>query len=140
MIHWTARRLLPDLVDGALSSSVAVRVRGHSQGCARCRRILWELEESEELLRQLPPVLAPLDGSPAAQTRLVGLSRWAPEPASPWAERVRTSALGAIAAAATVVLVMVTSSWTPLVGDPSRAVTVASVSPEANQYAPLGWR
>lgn len=140
MIHWSARRLLPDLVDGGLCAAVAVRVRGHSQGCARCRRILRELEESEQLLRELPAVLAPLDGSRAAEARLVGLSRWAPEPASVWPERVRTSAIGAFAAAAAVVLVMVTSSWTPLVGDPSRAVTVASISPEARQYAPLGWR
>ena len=140
MIHWTSRRLLPDLVDGGLHESVEARVRGHTQGCARCRRILRELEESEQLLRELPAVLAPLDESRAAEARLVGLARWAPEPPPLWPERLRTSALGAFAVAAVWVLVTVTSAWTPLVGDPSRAVSSASLSPEARQYAPLGWR
>ena len=140
MIHWTARRLLPDLVDGCLREAVDVRVRGHTQGCARCRRVLRELEKSDRLLRELPAVLAPLDESPVAEARLVGLSRWAPEPPALWPERLRTSALGAVAAGAVWVLVTVTSAWTPLVGDPSRAVSYASVSPEARQYAPLGWR
>jgi len=140
MIHWTARRWLPDLVDGCLDPSVEARMRGHTQGCARCRRILRELEESEQLLRELPAVLAPLDESRAAEARLVGLARWAPEPPPLWPERLRTSALGALAVAAVWVLVTVTSAWTPLVGDPSRAVSSASLSPEARQYAPLGWR
>jgi anti-sigma factor RsiW len=140
MIHWTARRWLPDLVDGCLDPSVEARMRGHTQGCARCRRILRELEESERLLRELPAVLAPLDESRAAEARLVGLARWAPEPPPLWPERLRTSALGALAAAAVWVLVTVTSAWTPLVGDPSRAVSSASLSPDARQYAPLGWR
>ena len=140
MIHWTARRWLPDLVDGCLDPSVEARMRGHTQGCARCRRILRELEESEQLLRELPAVLAPLDESRAAEARLVGLARWAPEPPPIWPERLRTSALGALAVAAVWVLVTVTSAWTPLVGDPSRAVSSASLSPEARQYAPLGWR
>ena len=140
MIHFTARRLLPDLVDGCLHRSVEVRVRGHTQGCARCRRILRELEESERLLRELPAVLAPLDESRTAEARLVGLARWAPDPAPLWPERLRTCGLGAAAAAAVWVLATVTSAWTPLVGDPSRAVSYASVSPEARQYAPLGWR
>jgi anti-sigma factor RsiW len=140
MIHFTARGLLPDLVDGGLHRSVEVRVRGHTQGCARCRRILRELEESERLLRELPAVLAPLDESRTAEARLVGLARWAPDPAPLWPERLRTSALGAAAAAAVWVLATVTSAWTPLVGDPSRAVSSASLAPEATQYAPLGWR
>jgi anti-sigma factor RsiW len=140
MIHWTARRLLPDLVDGCLGEGMEVRVRGHAQGCARCRRVLRELEESERLLRELPPVLAPLAESPRAEARLAGLSRWAPEPPALWPERLRTSALGAVAAGVVWVLVTVTSAWTPLVGDPSRAVSYASLSPEARQYAPMGWR
>jgi anti-sigma factor RsiW len=140
MIHWSARRLLPDLVDGCLEPGVEARVRGHWQGCARCRRILRELEESEQLLRELPVVLAPLEESRASEARLVGLARWAPEPVATWPDRLRTSAIGGVAAAAAVVLFLVTSSWTPLVGDPSRAVTVASISPEARHYAPLGWR
>ncbi len=140
MIHWTARRLLPDLVDGALHTGVEARVRGHSQGCARCRRILRELEESERWLRELPAALAPLDESRAAEARLKALARWAPPPEPVWPERLRTSALGAFAAAAAVVLFLVTSSWTPLVGDPSQTANAASLVPEATQYAPLGWR
>ena len=80
MIDFTARRLLPDLVDGCLHRSVEARVRGHTQGCARCRRILRELEESERLLRELPAVLAPLDESRTAEARLVRLARWARNP------------------------------------------------------------
>ena len=140
MIHLTSRRLLADLLDGGLPEGVEARVRGHTQGCARCRRVLSELEESEELLQELPAFLAPLDESDATEARLVGLARWAPEPAPLWRERLGTSAIGAIAAAAAVVLMTVASSWTPLVGDPSRAVTVVAISPEARQYAPLGWR
>jgi anti-sigma factor RsiW len=140
MIHWSARCRLADLVDGGLPEAVEARVRGHVQGCARCRRVLRGLEESERLLRALPTVLAPLEESRAAEARLVGLARWAPEPPPLWPQRVGTSAIGLVAVAAAAVLMTVTSSWTPLVGDPSRAVTVASLSPEARTYAPMGWR
>ena len=44
MIHTTASRRLAELVDGVLDDATEVRVRGHVQGCARCRRVVGELD------------------------------------------------------------------------------------------------
>jgi anti-sigma factor RsiW len=140
MIHTTASRRLAELVDGVLDDATEVRVRGHVQGCARCRRVVGELEAAETLLRGLPPSLVPLEASEAADARLAALARWASEPEPVWRERFGASAIGAFAAAAGLALVLMSATWTPLVAEPAEAATLAAVMPEATQYAPLGWR
>lgn len=140
MIHTTASRRLAELVDGVLDDATEVRVRGHVQGCARCRRVVGELEAAETLLRGLPPSLVPLEASEVADARLAALARWASEPEPVWRERFGASAIGAFAAAAGLALVLMSATWTPLVAEPAEAATLAAVMPEATQYAPLGWR
>ncbi|MEN8184651.1 MAG: zf-HC2 domain-containing protein [Myxococcota bacterium] len=139
MIHWKAQRRLVELVDGVLSPTEAARVRGHVQGCARCRRLMRELEASEGLLRSLPPSLLPREASAAADARLAALARWAADPEPVWRERFGASAIGAFAAAAGLALVLMSTTWTPLLTEPARAATLSAVVPEA-QFAPLGWR
>ena len=139
MIHLKARRRLVELVDDTLSPLEAAQVRGHVQGCARCRRLVRELETSAELLLRLPPSLLPREASPAAEARLAALARWAAEPEPVWRERFGASAIGAFAAAAGVALVLMSTTWTPLLAEDTN-VTLAMVMPETTQGAPLGWR
>ena len=140
MIHGNARRKLPELVDGALDDTTEVIVRGHVQGCARCRRVVDELESAETLLRKLPPSLVPRVASEAADARLLALARWAAKPEPVWRERFGTSAIGAFAAAAGLALILMSATWAPLVADPGEAIALAALMPEATQYAPMGWR
>ena len=140
MMHRSALRRLPELVDHALDEAGEASLRGHVQGCARCRRVLGELEAAEALLRRLPPSLVPRLASDAADARLAALARWAAEPEPVWRERFGASAIGAFAAAAGVVLILMSTTWAPLVAEPAEAATLAAVMPEATQYAPLGWR
>ena len=140
MIHESARRRLSELVDGVLDDATEIRVRGHVQGCARCRRIVYELESTETLLRSLPPSLVPRVASDAADARLLALARWAAEPEPVWRERFGTSAIGAFAAAAGLALILMSGTWAPLVAEPAEATALAAMMPGATDYAPLGWR
>ncbi len=140
MIHGSARRKLSELVDGVLDEATEVRVRGHVQGCARCRRVVNELEYAETLLRRLPLSLVPLVATEAADARLVALARWAAEPEPVWRERFGTSAIGAFAAAASLALLLMSTTWAPLVAAPGESIALAALMPEATQYAPMGWR
>ena len=72
--------------------------------------------------------------------RLAALARWAGKPEPVWRERFGASAIGAFAAAAVLAMVLMSSTWAPVVAEPAGAATLAAVMPEANQYAPLGWR
>jgi anti-sigma factor RsiW len=139
MIHWSARRRLPDLLEDDLAPGVEARVRGHVQGCARCRRLLRELQRSEALLRELPASLVPALADAGTEARLAALARWAAEPEPVWRERFGASAIGAFAVAACLVWVFLAGSWAPVVYDPSRSVALAAVMPEA-QISPPGWR
>ncbi len=61
MIHWKARRLLPQVLDGTLTAHLEALVREHADDCEACRQAPAELDACENLLAQLPLSLVPLD-------------------------------------------------------------------------------
>ncbi|MDX1650087.1 MAG: zf-HC2 domain-containing protein, partial [Myxococcota bacterium] len=106
MRHRRARRELAALLDASLPAPREAAVRAHADGCRRCRRILTELEACESLLAELPASLVPLEPSPQAASRLGALARWAPEPPPSRAERLGIPAMGALAAAAMLAVIL----------------------------------
>jgi hypothetical protein len=100
--------------------------------------MMRELEATERLLRRLPRSVVPLEPSPASDARLAALARWAADPAPIWRERFGVSAVGAFAVAAVLALFLATSAWSPMVGNPSGAMALAGMMPDAD-YAPIGW-
>ena len=139
MNHWTARKLLPAILDHTIPAALEAEVRCHVDGCGRCRRILSEFEASEALLARLPTALVPVEPSAEAHERLASLARWNPEPRSEWQERIGVSAIGALGAAAMLAMVISVSGWGPLVLKHSAPVTTAAVVPDS-QYLLTGWR
>jgi len=139
MNHWTARQLLPAILDHTIPSALEATVRSHVDGCARCRRALAEFEASEALLAQIPAALVPIEPSAEAHDRLASLARWTPEPRPEWHERIGISALSAVAAAAMLVMVLSVTGWGPMVVKYSAPVTVATLLPDSS-YLPTGWR
>jgi anti-sigma factor RsiW len=139
MNHWTARKLLPAILDHTIPAALEAEVRSHVDGCGRCRRTLSEFEASEALLARLPAALVPVEPSAAAHDRLASLARWNPDPRSEWQERLGVSAVGALAAAAMLVMVISVSGWGPLVLKDSAPITVAAVVPDS-QFLLTGWR
>ena len=139
MNHWTARRLLPAILDHTIPAYLEAEVRSHVAGCGRCQRALAEFEESEALLARLPTALVPVELSAEAHARLASLARWTPDPRPEWQERIGVPALGALAAAAMLVMVISVTGWGPLVLKHSAPVTLATMVPDS-QYLPTGWR
>ena len=139
MNHWTARQLLPAILDHTIPAGSEAEVRSHVTGCGRCQRTLAEFEASEALLARLPAALVPVEPSAEAHGRLASLARWNPDPKSEWQERIGVSALGALAAAAMLVMVISVTGWGPLVVKRSAPVSLAAVVPDV-QYHPTGWR
>jgi anti-sigma factor RsiW len=139
MNHWTARQLLPAILDHTIPAGLEAEVRNHVDGCGRCQRALAEFEASEALLARLPAALVPIEPSAEAHERLASLARWTPDPRPEWPERVGVSALGALAAAAMLLMVISVSGWGPMVMERSAPVNLAAVLPDSN-YLPTGWR
>ncbi len=139
MKHFTARQLLPSILDHTIPAALEAAVREHAQGCARCQRALAEFEASEALLVQLPAALVPLEPSAEAHDRLASLARWTADPKPEWQDRVGVSALGALAAAAMLLMVISVTGWGPTVTERSAPMTVAAVVPDSH-YLPTGWR
>jgi anti-sigma factor RsiW len=139
MNHWTARQLLPAILDHTIPAGLEAEVRDHVDGCGRCRRTLAEFEASEALLARLPAALVPVEPSAEAQERLASLARWVPDPRPEWQERIGVSAIGALAAAAMLLMVISVTGWGPMVVERSTPVTLAVVLPDSN-YLPTGWR
>ena len=139
MNHWTARRMLPAILDHTIPAYLEAEVRGHAAGCGRCQRALAEFEASEALLARLPAALVPVEPSAEAHERLASLARWNPDPRPEWQERIGFSAIGALAAAAMLVMVISVTGWGPLVLKHSAPVTLATMVPDS-QYLPTGWR
>ena len=77
MIHWRAARLLSQLPDDTLPPETEIEVRAHVASCARCRSRLHGIQLSEDLLRQIPPSILPIEPSRDAYARLAALARWA---------------------------------------------------------------
>ena len=143
MNHWTARQLLPTILDHTIPAALEAEVRNHVDGCGRCQRRLAEFEASEALLARLPAALVPLEPSAEAQERLASLARWSSDPRPPrpeWQDHIGVSALGALAAAAMLAMVISVTGWGPMVTERSAPVTLAAaVLPDTN-YFPTGWR
>ena len=139
MNHWTARRMLPAILDHTIPAYLEAEVRGHAAGCGRCQRALAEFEASEALLARLPAALVPVEPSAEAHERLASLARWTPDPRPEWQERIGGPALGALAAAAMLVMVISVAGWGPMVVKHSTPVTLAALLPDSN-YLPTGWR
>jgi anti-sigma factor RsiW len=125
--HGRARRLLAALPDETLPRRTEREVRAHALRCGACRRHLARLEASAELLRLLPRSLVPERPSPAAEARLAALARWSrpPEP-SPWRGALGIPAFGALAAAATLAIVLSLGSWAPVADEPRQPVLYAA--------------
>lgn len=139
MNHWTARQLLPAILDHTIPARLEAAVREHVDGCGRCRRTLAEFEACETLLARLPAALVPIEPSAEAQERLASLARWSPDPRSEWQDRIGLSALSALAAAAMLAMVISVSGWGPMTVKHGAPVTLAAVVPDS-QYHPTGWR
>jgi len=139
MNHWTARQLLPAILDHTIPAALEAEVRGHVDGCGRCQRTLAEFEASEALLARLPAALVPVEPSAQAHERLASLARWNPDPRPEWQDHIGVSALGALAAAAMLLMVISVTGWGPVVMEHSTPVTLAAVLPDTS-YLPTGWR
>jgi anti-sigma factor RsiW len=139
MNHFTARQLLPAILDHTIPAELEARVRDHADGCGRCQRALAEFEASEALLAQLPAALVPIEPSAEAHDRLASLARWSVAPKPEWQDRIGVSALGALAAAAMLLMVISATGWGPMVTERSAPVTLAAMVPDSH-YLPTGWR
>jgi len=133
MRHASARRRLPQLLDGTLPAALEQAVLSHVADCGRCSRRLAELELCERLVARLPLAIVPLCG-PASGRRLEGLARWgAPAPRLPgWAPIEGFAVAAAAAALAGVVALAGASHWLPAPEPPPFGLTqVAYVMPAA---------
>ena len=139
MNHFTARQLLPSILDHTIPAGLEAAVRDHADGCGRCQHALAEFEASEALLAQLPAALVPIEPSAEAHDRLASLARWSAAPKSEWQDRIGVSALGALAAAAMLLMVISATGWGPMVTERSAPVDLATMVPDS-QYLPTGWR
>jgi len=140
--HWTARRLLADLLEGALRPEVEAGVRRHARGCRNCGRRLARMERADALLRRLPRSLLPPEPGSAADARLATLARWGRRPAGARAGAAygRLEAASALATVALMLLLAVSmSEWAPMMGDLSTSATVAYTIPDS-PMTPLTFR
>ncbi|MCC6639939.1 MAG: zf-HC2 domain-containing protein [Deltaproteobacteria bacterium] len=131
MIHLRARSLLAALPDGTLPARLEARVRAHAAGCRRCQRILADYAALDGLLRSLPASLVPAAPSPASESALARLSRWASPPRGPWFERLPVHPIGAVATALALLLAvfLLTPPFEIETAEPFNAVVMASAHP-----------
>lgn len=139
MRHRTARHLLPALLDQTLDPRSEAAVRMHAEICPHCRSVWLELVFAEELLAELPAALVPLEPSLVSDSRLEGLARWAADPAPRRVEPFGLSVLGAAAAAALCLWLLLPGAWRPPARDSGTPVIRASVLPET-RLLPTGLR
>jgi hypothetical protein len=139
MMHWKARRLLPATYDGTLPDLVALDVRAHALGCARCRGAMREFELAETLLQRMPASLLPLEWSPTSYGRLASLSRWSIDPErNP--ERWRAPALGLASVVAVVFVFFSTGVWSPSLNASTADPGVSSSHYSADaSFLPVTW-
>ena len=129
MIHWKARRLLPQILDGTLAAHVEAEVRKHADACRFCSRTLAEFEACERLLAELPTRLVPLEAPAGGEERLRALARWVVDPEPSWGERLGMSALGALAGLAMLAMVISGQTWAPASPVARPPILVAGVLP-----------
>jgi hypothetical protein len=138
--HGRARRLLAALPDRTLPARLEGEVRAHAEACRICRRRLEDFAAGETLLRLLPVSLLPERPSAVAEGRLVALARWSGPPPSPrWPGALGIPALGALAAAAMLAVVLSLGSWRPVAEESREQVLFAALyaGPAATPYT---WR
>lgn len=144
MIHWKARRLLPQILDGTLAAHVEAEVREHADTCRFCSHTLAEFETCERLLAELPTRLVPLEAPTGGEERLRALARWVVVPEPTWGERLGMSALGALAGAAMLAMVITGQAWAPVSSTAHTPIVVAGVlAIPAVDLLPMGvarWR
>ena len=138
MIHRKARRLLPAVLDHTLPATLEAAVRDHADACPDCADSLAELQAAEALLLRLPASLVPLEVSGVAEERLESLARWAGRMPALWPERLGLQAVGALAGAALVALVIAIGDWEPVVKQPHTYQSFASILPGDPGLS--GWR
>ena len=138
-MHWKARRLLPATYDGTLPEMVALDVRVHALGCARCRHAMREFEMAETLLQRMPASLLPLEWNPTSYSRLASLSRWSLDPErNPG--RWRAPVLGLAGVVAVVFVFFSTGAWSPTLSSPTADPGVSSSHYSADSsYLPATW-
>jgi anti-sigma factor RsiW len=116
MRHRSARRLLPQLLDGTLPSASERGVREHAACCGRCRRDLADFELCDQLVTRLPHRIIPLIEPALGERRLAGLASWAfprPVPRRRWLVLEGLAAAAAAGALAGVVALAGAASWVP---------------------------
>jgi anti-sigma factor RsiW len=141
MRHASARRHLPELLDGTLPPEIERSVREHAALCGRCRRRLEELELCDRLVARLPLAVVPLAVAPAAgEPRLERLARWGAPPPHPRHSPLRAgfeslAVVAAAAALAGVVAIAGVNRWVPAPEPaPSGLTQVAYVMPAGGPY------
>ena len=141
-MHWKAYRNLPALLDGGLRERDELDLRVHVASCARCRRVLRELELAEALVRRIPTSILPLEASPASYGRLTSLSRWSAEPELPDPERWRLSLLGAASVVAIYFVAFSVGVWAPSISVYTPAATEITLIdiPQDSFYVAMSWR
>jgi hypothetical protein len=139
VIHWKARRLLPQVLDGTLAAHVEAEVREHADDCRFCTRTLAEFETCELLLADLPTALVPLDTPAGREERLLALARWVVDPEPTWSERLGMSAIGALGGAFMLAMVLTGQAWAPTDPGPEPSFVVAGVLPIPDvEMVPIG--
>lgn len=141
MRHASARRHLPELLDGTLPPAFEQAVREHAARCAGCRRRLAELELCDRLVASLPLAVVPLAIVPAAgEPRLERLARWGAPPPHPPRSPLRAgleslAVVAAAAAVAGVVAIAGMNRWLPSPEPTSSGLAqVAYVMPSGGRY------
>jgi len=129
MRHWRARTLLPEILDASLPPALEAQVRQHASGCRRCQRALEQLRACDRLLGQLPDSLFLETAPGATDPRLAALARWATAPEPTLAECLGATAVGTVAAAA-MLLVLVSVSTRVMPPETPEGVTLAAVVPQ----------
>ncbi len=138
MIHRTARRLLAAVPDRTLPAPLEAAVRDHADRCPTCARELAELEAAERLLLRLPASLLPRTETAADRARLARLASWARRAPPHWAERLGLQAVGALAGAALIALVITMGEWQPVVKEQQTYQSFAALMPGSAGLS--GWR
>jgi len=138
VIHWKARRLLAAVLDHTLPAPLEAAVREHADHCPSCDRALAELEGAERLLLKLPAALLPRTATASDEARLSRLAGWARRGPPHWSERMGLQAVGALAGAALIALVITMGVWQPVVKEQQTYQSFASLMPGPSGLS--GWR
>ena len=140
MRHASARRHIPELLDGTLPPALERAVRDHAELCGRCSQHLAELELCDRLVARLPLAVVPIAMPASGEPRLERLARWGAPPPHPRHSPLRAgleslAMVSAAAALAGVVAIAGMNRWVPAPEPaPSGLTQVAYVMPAGGPY------